>query len=74
MCLCFGISEPILEGYTDADMASDLDGWKSIFGFLFTVASGVMSCQSKSQKCISLSTTEAEYVAMTEAGKQAGMQ
>lgn len=70
MCLCFGESEPILKGYADADMAGDLDSRKSTSGFLFTFAGGAVSWQSKLQKCVALSTTEAEYIAMTEAGKE----
>ena len=31
----FGSSKPILEGYTDANMASDLDGRKSTSGYFF---------------------------------------
>uniref|UniRef100_A0A2N9I3V5 CCHC-type domain-containing protein n=1 Tax=Fagus sylvatica TaxID=28930 RepID=A0A2N9I3V5_FAGSY len=63
-------SKPVLEGYTDADMAGDLDGRKSTSGFLFTFAGGAVSWQSKLQKCVALSTTEAEYIAATEAGKE----
>jgi hypothetical protein len=29
LCLSFGKGEPVLEGYTDADMAGDLDHRKS---------------------------------------------
>ena len=70
LCICFGGSKPILEGFTDADMAGDLDGRKSTSGFLFTFAGGAISWQSKLQKCVALSTTEAEYIAATEAGKE----
>uniref|UniRef100_A0A2N9IAG3 CCHC-type domain-containing protein n=1 Tax=Fagus sylvatica TaxID=28930 RepID=A0A2N9IAG3_FAGSY len=69
-CLSFGSSKSVLEGYTDADMAGDLDGRKSTSGFLFTFARGAVSWQSKLQKCVALSTTEAEYIAATEAGKE----
>ena len=70
LCICFGGSKPILEGFTDADMAGDLDGRKSTSGFLFTFAGGAISWQSKLQKCVALSTTEAEYIAATEASKE----
>ena len=69
-CLCFGASDPILKGYTDADMAGDLDNRKSTTGYLFTFSGGAISWQSKLQKCVALSTTEAEYIAVTEAGKE----
>ena len=67
LCLCFGDDEPVLEGYTDADMAGDTDSRKSTSGFLMTFAGGAVSWQSKLQKCVALSTTEAEYIAITEA-------
>uniref|UniRef100_A0A2N9IIJ6 Integrase catalytic domain-containing protein n=1 Tax=Fagus sylvatica TaxID=28930 RepID=A0A2N9IIJ6_FAGSY len=43
---------------------------KSTSGFLFTFVGGAVSWQSKLQKCVALSTTEAEYIAATEAGKE----
>lgn len=70
MCLCFGGANPILEGYTDSDMAGDLDGRKSTSGFLFTFAEGAVSWQSKLQKCVALSTAKAKYIATAEAGKR----
>ena len=71
MCLCFGSSEPILEGYLDADMVGNLDSRKSTSGFLMTFIGGAVSWQSKLQKCVALSTTKVEYITMTEACKKA---
>ena len=71
LCLCFGSGEPVLDGYTDADMAGDCDSRKSTSGFLMTFAGGAVSWQSRLQKCVALSTTEAEYIAVTEACKEA---
>ena len=51
-------------------MAGDLDNRKSTTGYLFTFSGGAISWQSKLQKCVALSTTEAEYIAATEAGKE----
>jgi len=51
-------------------MAGDLDGRKSTSEIVFTFAGGVVSWQSKLQKCVVLSTTEAEYIVMAEAGKE----
>ena len=50
-------------------MARDLDCRKSTSRYLFTFAGGAISWLSKLQKCVSLSTTEAKYIAATEAGK-----
>ena len=35
-CLCFGGGKPVLVGYTDADMACDIDSRKSTSGLLVT--------------------------------------
>jgi hypothetical protein len=70
LSLCYGDGKPVLEGYTDADMAGDIDSRKSTSGFMFTFAGGAVSWQSKLQKVVALSTTEAEYIAVTEACKE----
>ena len=70
LCLCFGKGKPVLEGYTDADMAGDLDRRKSTSGYLFTFVGGAISWQSKLKKCVALSTIEVEYIVATEAGKE----
>ena len=68
--MCFKGSDPILKGYIDADMTGDLDNRKSTTGYLFTFSGGAISWQSKLQKCVALSTTEAEYIVDTEASKE----
>ncbi|KAH0972829.1 hypothetical protein GBA52_024985 [Prunus armeniaca] len=70
MSLCFGGGKPELIGYTDADMAGDLDSRKSTSGYLITFSGGAVSWQSKLHKCVALSTTEAEFIAATEACKE----
>jgi hypothetical protein len=60
----------VLDGYTDADMAGDVDSRKSTSGYLMKFAGGAVSWQSRLQKCVALSTTEAEYIALTEGGKE----
>jgi hypothetical protein len=70
MSLCFGSRNPELIGYTDADMAGYIDSRKSTSGFLITFSGGAVSWQSKLQKCVALSTTEAEFIATTEARKE----
>ena len=71
MCLCFGTGEPMLDGYTDSNMAGDVDFWRSILGFLMTFAGGAVSWQFKLQKCVPLSTIEAEYITITEGCEEA---
>lgn len=68
--LCFGGGESVLTGYTDSDMAGDIDTFRSTSGYLTTFAGGAVSWQSRLQKCVALSTTEAEFIAVTEACKE----
>ena len=70
VCLSFGESKPSLGGYTDSDIDGDLYCRKSNSGYLFTFAGESISWQSKLQKCVSLSNTEAKYIAAIKAGKE----
>ncbi|CAM6094111.1 unnamed protein product [Calypogeia fissa] len=63
-----GDSARLLIGYVDSDYGGDLDHRKSTSGYTFTLAGGCVSWRSTKQKCISQSSTKAEYVvAMKEA-------
>ncbi|KAM1524601.1 hypothetical protein ACFX10_009184 [Malus domestica] len=66
-----GASELQVEGYTDADFQSDVDDRSSNSGYVFTLNGGAVSWKSKKQSVIADSTTEAEYVATAETGKEA---
>jgi hypothetical protein len=59
-----------LEEYVDADGASQ-EHRRTISGFVFLVDGGAVSWSSKKQELVTLSTTEAEYVAATHAAKEA---
>ena len=58
-------SDNTLKGYTDSDFAGDLDGGKSTSGYVFMMGDGAVAWSSKKQPIVTLSTTEAEYVAAT---------
>ncbi|XP_048629255.1 secreted RxLR effector protein 161-like [Brassica napus] len=60
-----------VEGYSDADYATDLDRRRSITGYLFQVGSNTVSWRSGLQPIVALSTTESEYMALNEAAKEA---
>ncbi|KAH9672574.1 hypothetical protein KPL70_017783 [Citrus sinensis] len=60
-----------VRGYVDSDFAGDLDKRKSIIGYVFTLAGAAISWVSKLQTVVALSTTEAEYMAVTQACKEA---
>ena len=59
-----------LFGYTDADGMST-EGRRAISGYVFMMNGGAVSWSTKRQDVISLSTTEAEYIAQTHAAKEA---
>ena len=59
-----------LQGYVDANFASDIDSRKSTTGFVFTLGGTTISWVSNLQKIVTLSTIETEYVAVTEARKE----
>ena len=61
----------IIEGYSDSDWAGDKDSRKSTSGFIFMLIGGPLSWCSKRQATVALSLTEAEYIALTLAAKEA---
>jgi len=56
-------------GYCDGDHGSGEDG-KSIMGYVFLFKGSAISWQAKKQNTVSLSSTEAEYGALTQASKE----
>jgi len=64
--LCFTSVDFKLQGYVDTDLTSDVDSRKSTTGFIYTLGGNAVCWTSRLQKIVSLSTTEAEYVAVTE--------
>ena len=59
-----------LQDYVDVDFTGDIDSRKSTTEFVFTLGGIVISWVSNLQKIVTLSTTEAEYVAATETGNE----
>ncbi|CAM8971492.1 unnamed protein product [Rhodiola kirilowii] len=60
-----------LIGFTDSDYAGDVNDRKSTSGFVFMMGSGAVSWSSKKQQIVSLSTTEAEFIAGASCACQA---
>lgn len=63
------IRKPIL-GYTDSYWASDSTDRRSQTGYFFVMANAAITWESKKQKTTALSSTEAEYMSLTEATKE----
>ncbi|KAJ9560493.1 hypothetical protein OSB04_005653 [Centaurea solstitialis] len=73
MFLVFGGSEDEISvtGYTDASFQTDKDDFRSQSGYVFTLNGGAISWKSSKQDTIADSTTEAEYIAASDAAKEA---
>ena len=68
--LMYGDKGHELVGYSDAD-GSMHEERRAISGYAFLIDGGAVSWSSKKQEVVALSTTEAEYVALTHATKEA---
>ena len=62
--ICFNGTGSILRAFSDDDYAGNLDSRCSTSGYILFLNKGPVSWGNVKQKCIALSTTESEYVAM----------
>jgi hypothetical protein len=60
----------LFQGYADATYTNS-DDYKSTSGYVFTAAGGAITWMSKKQSVITHSSTEAEYITLSEAGREA---
>ena len=60
--------EPVC--YTDSDWAGDRNKRRSTGGFVVLLCGGAVRWKTQKQDIVALSTTEAEYIALTEASKE----
>jgi hypothetical protein len=58
-------------GYVDSDWAADIRHRRSISGIIFKLAGAAIAWKCRVQTTISLSSSEAEYLATSDAGKMA---
>lgn len=59
-----------LNGYSDSSYASNLTDRKSLSGYIFQLGGSPISWRSRKQKSVSVSTTEAEYMALSLTTRQ----
>lgn len=59
----------MVEGYADGDYAGDIDTRRSTTGFVFFVHGPLVSWNSTRQHSVTLSTTEAKYLAIGDCAK-----
>jgi len=65
-----GKSDGGIIAYTDSDWASDPVTRKSTTGYLVKLANGIFCWNSRAQKSIALSSTEAEYMSLCDTSRQ----
>ncbi|KAK2425531.1 secreted RxLR effector protein [Trifolium repens] len=63
--------DPSVVGYVDSHYAGDMDDRRSTTGYVFTLAGGPICWKSSVQSIVAMSTTEAKYMAVAEAAKEA---
>ena len=60
-----------LYGYSDSDWGNDVNDRRSVTGWVFFLHDGAVSWQSHKQPTVALSSVEAEYMAATQATREA---
>jgi hypothetical protein len=60
----------VLSGYSDSDWAEDRDDRHSTSAYTYRVGDGAISWKSRKQATVSLSSTEAEYKALSDSCKE----
>jgi transposase InsO family protein len=60
-----------LIGYSDSDWAANSDDRRSTTGYVYTLNGGAVAWATRKQRTVALSSTEAEYMALTETSKHA---
>ena len=60
-----------LEGFVDSDWAGEIESGKSTTGYVFRLAGGPVTWQSKKQPTIALSSSEAEYCSLSDSAREA---
>jgi hypothetical protein len=68
--LQYGLKQEGLYAYADADWASDLESRRSTTGYLVLLSGTAISWNSRVQKTIALSSTEAEYMSLSDTCRQ----
>ena len=60
-----------VRGYSDANFQTDRDNYRSQSGWVFTLSGGAVTWKSSKQETVADSTCESEYIAASEASKEA---
>jgi hypothetical protein len=67
---CLNNSQQLLVGFSDANWGENRIDRKSNSGFLIKMFGGIVSWCCRKQNCVALSSSEAEYIALSETSKE----
>ena len=70
LTLVFGSSDDGLIGHSDSDYAADQDESKSTSAYVYTPFWGPVSWKSQEQSVVATSSTEAEYIGLSNAWRE----
>lgn len=70
-CLTFQKGELKITAYADSDWGRNEADRRSYTGFVFRLGKSIVSWESRKQKTVALSSTEAEYMSLSDACKEA---
>ena len=65
------LNSTVVTGYSDSDHAGDLGDRKSTSGFVFILGGCTICWKSTKQKTVAISSTEAEYIGLSQATQEA---
>jgi hypothetical protein len=72
LILTYGLNQDgSIVGYSDADYAGDPDTRLSTTGYVYLLGGAAIAWTSRKQRTVATSTTEAEYMALSDAAKHA---
>ncbi|KAE8248428.1 hypothetical protein A4X03_0g6779, partial [Tilletia caries] len=66
-----GTEKAAISGWSDSDHATDHSTRRSVSAYIFRVFGNMVTWRSKLQATVSVSSTEAEYIALSEASREA---
>ena len=66
-----GSTGKVIQAFTDSDWGTDPNERCSTTGYFFKLANAVFCWQSHGKKTVALSSTEAEYMALSDCSRQA---
>lgn len=69
--LNFKFDNSDVKGFTDSDWGNNIEDRRSFSGFVFLIGNSAVSWEAKKQKTVALSSTEAEYMSLSDGCKEA---